>query len=146
MSGKRQLSSQNGDFCPNYEKSPKIAAVISKRIEFVRSRGASKAGLTERAIDYWLVIGRCRSSWSVARLKARALACMHHLSIRRLGAGTRASAVASGFGLVFRTLIHPGLGDVLFLLGLGLRSRQELNGPAVMIILRGYAHETCIYQ
>ncbi len=60
--------------------------------------------------------------------------CIHYLSIRRLGAGTRASAVASGFVFVFRTLMHLGLRYVLFLPGLGLSSRQDLNGPAVAII------------
>ncbi len=60
---------------------------------------------------------------------------MHHLSIRRLGAGTRADAVASGFVLDFRTLIHLGLRHVLFFMGLGLSSRQELNELAVKIIL-----------
>ncbi len=60
-------------------------------------------------------------------------ACIHHLSTGRLGARTRASAVASGFVLVFRTLIHLGLRYVLFLLRLGLSLRQELNGLAVKI-------------
>ncbi len=60
--------------------------------------------------------------------------CIHHLSIRRLGAGTRASAVASGLVLVFRTLIHLGLRYVLFLLGLGLSLRQELYEPTVTTI------------
>ncbi len=60
--------------------------------------------------------------------------CIHDLSIRRLGARTRAGVVASGFVLAFRTLIHLGLRYVLSLLGLGLSLRQELNGPAVTII------------
>ncbi len=64
------------------------------------------------------------------RLKARVLACIHHLSIGRLGAGTRTSAVVSGSVLSFAreyTLARA----VLFSLGLGLKSRQKLNGPEV---------------
>ncbi len=70
---------------------------------------------------------------------------MHHLSIRRLGARTRASAVASGFVLVFRTLIHFALCYVSFLLGLGLSSRTRAkwtysqnyyNGVAISSLVR----------
>ncbi len=45
--------------------------VITKRIEFVRLHCASKTRMTERVIDCWLVIGRCRSSWLVAWLTTR---------------------------------------------------------------------------
>ncbi len=58
----------------------------------------------------------------------------------------RASAVASGFVLVFRTLIHLGLRYVLFVLGLGLSLRQEHNGPEVKIILMKYLREILAYN
>ncbi len=51
-----------------------------------------------------------------------------HLLIGRLGAGTRASAVASDCVLVGFALCY-----VSSLLGLGLSLRQELNEPAVTL-------------
>ncbi len=58
---------------------------------------------------------------------------IRHLSIDGRGAWTQASAVASGYVLVFPTWIYFDLCYLSFSLRLDLRLRQELNEPWVTI-------------